>query len=127
MVATRLYPVEISGWDNTEDFFVEKCELEWNEQSGKQVALKRELNDSAVLLVRLLQSGDADRSHAVVYEASRVGQTESGLHQFRLDRMVPRQREEASSSGLAEEDRTDVRRSLGTGEKPAEFRTETTR
>jgi hypothetical protein len=89
MVATRLYPVEISGWDNAEDFFVEKC---------KQVALKRALNDSAVLLVRLLQSGDADRSHAVVYEAARVGQTESGLHQFRLDRMVPRQREERSSS-----------------------------
>jgi hypothetical protein len=89
-VATRSYPVEISGWDSTEDFFVEKCELEWNEQSGKQVALKRALNDSAVLLVRLLQAGEADRSQAVAYEAARVGQTESGLHQFRLDRVVPR-------------------------------------
>lgn len=92
-IATRLYLVEISGWDSAEDFFVEKCELEWNEQSGKQVALKRALNDSAVLLVRLLQAGEADRSHAVVYEAARVGQTESGLHQFRLGRVVPRQRE----------------------------------
>jgi hypothetical protein len=62
------------------------------------VALKRALNDSAVLLVRLLQTGEAERSHAVVYEASRVGQTESGLQQFRLDRMVPRQREEESSA-----------------------------
>lgn len=39
--ATRLYAVEISGWDSMEYFFVEKCELEWNEESGKQVALKR--------------------------------------------------------------------------------------
>jgi hypothetical protein len=96
-VVTRLYPVEISGWDSAEDFFVERCALEWNEQSGKQVALKRALNDSAVLLVRLLQEGDAGRSHAVAYEAAQVGQTESGLHQFRLDRVVPRQREEESS------------------------------
>jgi hypothetical protein len=98
MAATGLYAVEISGWDSMEDFFVERCELEWNEQSGKQVALKRALNDSAVLLVRLLQTGEAERSHAVVYEASRVGQTESGLQQFRLDRMVPRQRDGESSA-----------------------------
>jgi hypothetical protein len=96
--ATRLYPVEISGWDSAEDFFVEKCELEWNEESGKQVALKRALNDSAVLLVRLLQDGDADRFSPVVYEALSVGQTESGLHQFRLNRVVPRQREEEISA-----------------------------
>jgi hypothetical protein len=94
--ATRLYAVEISGWDSAEDFFVEKCELEWTEQSGKQVALKQALNDSAVLLVRLLQAGEADRSHAAAYEAARVGQTDNGLHQFRLDRVVPRQREEKS-------------------------------
>jgi hypothetical protein len=98
IAATSLYPVEISGWDCTEDFFVERCELEWNERSGKQVALKRALNDSAVLLVRLLQEGEADRSHAVAYEAAWVGKTESGLHQFRLDRVVPRQREEESSA-----------------------------
>lgn len=97
-LATRLYPVEISGWDSRDDFFVERCELEWNDQSGKRVALKRALNDSAVLLVRLLQAGEVDRSHAVVYEAARVGQTDSGLHQFRLDRVVPRQREESSAA-----------------------------
>ncbi len=36
----RLYEAEVSGWDSAESFFVEKCDLEWNEDSGKQVALK---------------------------------------------------------------------------------------
>jgi hypothetical protein len=91
--ATRLYPVEISGWDGKEVFFVEHCELEWNEDSGKQIALKRTLNDHAVLLVRLLQTDDSDLSHPsqpVAYGAERVGKTKSGLHQFRLIMMVPR-------------------------------------
>lgn len=96
--ATRLYPVEISGWDGKEEFFVERCELEWNEQSGKQIALKRTLNDHAVLLVRLLQTADSDRSHAVVYGAERVGKTKSGLHQFRLRMMIPHHNEEESST-----------------------------
>ena len=31
------YPVEVSGWDEHEDFFVQKTELQWSEQSGKHV------------------------------------------------------------------------------------------
>jgi len=98
---TSLYPLEISGWDGKEEFFVEHCELEWNEDSGKQIALKRTLNDHAVLLVRLLQTDDSDLSHPsqpVAYGAERVGKTKSGLHQFRLSKMVPRPREEESST-----------------------------
>jgi hypothetical protein len=89
----RLYAVEISGWDGKEEFFVEHCELESDEDSGKQIALKRTLNDHAVLLVRLLQTDDSDLSHPsqpVAYGAERVGKTKSGLHQFRLIMMVPR-------------------------------------
>jgi hypothetical protein len=33
------YAVEVSGWDNNEDFFVEKTELHWSEQSGKHILL----------------------------------------------------------------------------------------
>jgi hypothetical protein len=96
--ATGLYPVEISGWDGKQEFFVERCELEWNEDSGKQIALKRTLNDHAVLLVRLLQTADSDRSHLVAYGAERIGKTKSGLHQFRLRMMVPRPNEEENSA-----------------------------
>lgn len=88
--APRLYSVEISGWDGKEEFFLERCELEWNEDSGKQIALMRTLNDPAVLLVRLLQTTDPGRSHPVAYGAKRIGKTKSGLHQFRLSVMAPR-------------------------------------
>jgi hypothetical protein len=95
---TRLYAVEVSGWDRTESFFVEKCELEWKEESGKQVALSRTLDDNAILLVRLLEQGECDRSVPVVYKAELVGKTKSGLQQFRLNRVAPRLREPESSA-----------------------------
>jgi|SRR5580658_711589 hypothetical protein len=95
---TRLYAVEISGWDSAEDFFVERCELEWREESGKQVALKRTLNQKAILLVRLLQADDSDRSYPVAYEAEWIGKTKSGLQQFRLSMVAPRLTEEETSA-----------------------------
>ncbi len=67
----RLYELEVSGWDSAESFFVEKCDLEWNEDSGKQVALKRTLNDSAILLVRLLQL--ASLIVLILLPSSRIG------------------------------------------------------
>jgi hypothetical protein len=94
---TRQYAVEVSGWDTTQNFFVEKCELVWNEESGKQVALRRALRDNAILFVRLLQAGEGDRAHPVVYEAELVGRTQSGLRQFRLNTVAPRVREQEST------------------------------
>ena len=93
---SRLYPVEISGWDHARNFFVERCDLFWNADSGKHVALKQALPDNAVLFVRLLQTGEADRSHPVVYEAEAVGRTQSGLHQFRLHSVSPQVKERES-------------------------------
>jgi hypothetical protein len=95
---TRWYAVEVSGWDRTENFFVERCELEWKEESDKQVTLKRALFDNAVLLVRLLQFDESGRSHPVVFEAEWVRRTKSGLHKFRLNTVVPRRREPESSA-----------------------------
>jgi len=94
---TRWYAVEVSGWERTESFFVETCELEWKEESDKQVTLKRVINDNAVLLVRLLQFDESDRSDPVVCEAKWVRRTKGGLHQFRLNTVVPRRREQESS------------------------------
>jgi hypothetical protein len=95
---TRWYAVEVSGWDRTENFFVENCELDRKEESDKRVTLKRALHDNAVLLVRLLQFDESDRSHPVVYEAKWVRRTKSGLHQFRLNTVVPRRREQETSA-----------------------------
>jgi hypothetical protein len=44
--AVSIFRVEISGWDKRQSFFVEKSELYWGEQSGKQIALSKKLPDS---------------------------------------------------------------------------------
>ena len=95
--ATRLFAVEVSGWDCSQSFFVEKCDLVWNEGSGKHVALKRVLRENTLLFVRLLQSAESDPSHPVVYQAELVGTTDSGLAQFRLHTVSPRLKKVGSS------------------------------
>jgi hypothetical protein len=87
---TSLYRVEVSGWDNNQTFFVEKSELEWNEESGKQVALSHAVPDGAVVFLRLLQPISTDRSLPVAYEAEFVATAPNGQHQFRLHPACPR-------------------------------------
>lgn len=89
----RLYAVEVSGWDSSQSFFVEKCELLWTEGIGKRVVLRQKLRESTILFVRLLQTSENDRGHPVVYEAELVGSTDNGLRQFRLTAAIPRLKE----------------------------------
>jgi hypothetical protein len=80
----NLYRVEVSGWDDNKAFFVENSELEWSEESGKQVTLNRGLSHGAVIFLRLLQPIGNDRSHPVAYEAELIARTDQGVRQFRL-------------------------------------------
>jgi len=96
---TRLYAVEVSGWDRTQNFFVERCDLVWNEDTGRNVVLHHDLRDRAVLIVRLLETHKAGRSHPIVYQAQLMGKTPSGHPQFRLTTVVPRVKEVESSVG----------------------------
>jgi hypothetical protein len=82
--AANLYRVEVSGWDDNKAFFVENSELEWSDDSGKQVTLKRGLSNGSVVFLRLLQPISNDRSHPVAYEAVLVARNDEGLRQFRL-------------------------------------------
>jgi hypothetical protein len=84
-----VYAVEVSGWDRDQEFFVEKCELEWSEEAGKQVALKRNLRDNTILFVRLLESWEQDRSYPVVYRAEFLAETSGGTQKFRLIPVLP--------------------------------------
>ena len=88
VVAT--YRVEVSGWDSSQSFFVEKTELEWSEETGKEVSLKRQLRPGTMIFVRLLQPTATDRSSPVAYEAEYITSETAGLHQFRLIQVVPR-------------------------------------
>jgi hypothetical protein len=81
----NLYPVEVSGWDASESFFVEKSELVWEEDAGKSVILHRMLRDGAHIFVRLIQSFSSDRSYPVPYEAHAAGLTPEGLYRYGLE------------------------------------------
>jgi hypothetical protein len=88
--AVGTYRVEVSGWDSSQAFFVEKTELEWSEESGKMITLKRELRPDTMIFVRLLQSTVTDRGFPVAYKAEHVANLPGGQQQFRLQQVVPR-------------------------------------
>lgn len=87
---TTLHRVEISGWDATHEFFVEQCELEWNEESGKHVLLNHALPEGAMIFVRLLQPVSPEPALPVAFEAKFTGQTEDGRFEFMLRQAQPR-------------------------------------
>ncbi len=86
---TDTYPVEASGWDSAHAFFVEKCELEWNEETGKSLTLTRLLCPGSMIFLRLLQPTSPDRSLPVAYRAQHIGVTRQGQQQFRLNQIQP--------------------------------------
>ncbi len=84
------YSVEVLGWDNSHTFFVERSELCWSEETGKQLALTRRLPPGAMIFVRLLQPTDGDRAFPVAYEAETLSDAFDKPQQYRLTRVVPR-------------------------------------
>lgn len=85
-----MYRVEVSGWDHNQQFFVEKAELHWDEDSGKRLLLRRELRNTAVLFVRLLQPTSAEHSTSVAYSAELLCAGRDGRNEFRLTQIQPR-------------------------------------
>lgn len=86
---TEVYPVEVSGWDITHVFFVEKSELTWNEEMGKHVVLRHALPEGAMIFLRLLQPASDDRAFPVAYEAKLDGYAPDGRHEFLLRQVQP--------------------------------------
>ena len=84
------YRVEVSGWDDQENFFVEKSQLAWNDESGKNVFLQHMLPEGSLIFVRLLQSTSMNPSIPVAFEADFLGQDTRGRYQFRLKPVMPR-------------------------------------
>jgi hypothetical protein len=65
------YTVEVSGWDAQERFFVEKTELEWDEQAGKRIRMRTPIERGTVLFIRLFDAAALD-SLPVAYEAREI-------------------------------------------------------
>jgi hypothetical protein len=94
---TDTYLVEASGWDSTHTFFVEKSELEWNEETGKHLTLSRSLAPGSMIFLRLLQPMSPERSLPVAYHAQPIGVSPEGQQQFRLSQIQP--------NGVSKEDK----------------------
>lgn len=90
---TTVYRVEVSGWDSSRSFFVEKADLAWSESGEKLVALRHEIGDGTILFVRLLQPISPDRSQPVPYTAEPVGRARLSQWEYRLTQVVPRSSE----------------------------------
>jgi len=93
-----LHRVEISGWDAGHEFFVEKCELEWNEETGKHVLLNHALPERAMIFVRLLEELSPERGLPVPFEAIFTCQTADGRREFMLRQAHPREEHQGNST-----------------------------
>jgi len=86
---TSTYPVEVSGWDSTQSFFVEKSELKWDEENDRKLTLSRPLRPGTMIFVRLLQPVSAELAFPVAYQALPVESTKE-QQEFRLIQIRPR-------------------------------------
>jgi hypothetical protein len=84
------YSVEVSGWDHSHVFFVERSELSWSEETGKLLTLSRRLPAGAMIFVRLLQPADGERAFPVAYETEALSSASERSQLFRITRVVPR-------------------------------------
>jgi hypothetical protein len=62
------YRVEVSGWDTSENFFVEKTTLTWGLNAQKQILMKSDLREGCVLFIRLLQPTAIVSNTTIAYE-----------------------------------------------------------
>ena len=85
------YPVEVSGWDANEHFFVEKTVLEWKEGGIKTTQLHCAIRVGCVLFIRLLQAAPIGSNFPIAYEAASLAKTrEDTTVQISLVQLQPR-------------------------------------
>jgi hypothetical protein len=84
------YPVEVSGWDRNEDFFVERTELHWSERSGKHILLLHPIVSGSLVFLRLIDPMSVDRVRPVPYRAELFEATKGGQCMVRLLPAEPR-------------------------------------
>jgi hypothetical protein len=88
--AVNSYRVETSGWDIDENFFVEKTELDWNEQE-KTIRLQHPIRKGTLVFVRLVGIEAQPNALPVAYQASAVTyQMQHRCYDVSLMQMVPR-------------------------------------
>jgi len=85
------YSVEVSGWDESENFFVEKTVLHWGEQGDKDIRLRAPLREGCVVFVRVLQRFSNTEAIPVAYRVAKLSEPdEKGCTVVRLAQLYPR-------------------------------------
>jgi len=95
------YRVEVSGWDASDAFFVEKTTLDWSGGDEKEISLRSTVREGAMVFVRLLQQVGTVNSVPIAYRASSAKTGASGRTLVQIARLHPRAsfRETSGSSG----------------------------
>lgn len=103
------YRVEASGWDISEEFFVEKTILTWDPDQGKKIRLRSQIDEGAIVFVRLSHPLETLNNFPVAYQADRIGRPDGrGFCEISLVRLHPKSRLQNSEdfSAIATEART---------------------
>jgi hypothetical protein len=88
------YRVEVSGWDASECFFVEKTTLHWGRELSREIALRSTLRAGGVVFVRLIQPLAQAVSFPIAYQATEIAaKNRSGFSRVKLDRIQPREKQ----------------------------------
>jgi hypothetical protein len=97
------YRVEVSGWDASESFFVEKTMLDWGRDEKKEIRLHSVLREGSVVFVRLLQTLTSGNNFPVAYQAQRIGPRDPEGHSpVHLAQLRPRPLYKQSPERLAD-------------------------
>jgi hypothetical protein len=85
------YAVEVSGWDVSESFFVEKTSLAWAEDGMKEISLWHPVREGCVIFVRLMQPVTTEDSYPVACQVVKLmKQAADGRLFVQLTQLRPR-------------------------------------
>ena len=85
------YAVEVSGWDMSETFFVEKTSLAWADDGMKKISLRHPLREGCVIFVRLMQPvATADNYPIACQVVKLMEQGADGRSTIQLTQLRPR-------------------------------------
>lgn len=96
------YRVEVSGWDESDAFFVENTMLDWGGGDKKEISLRPTLCEDALVFVRLLQEYGKVDSFPIAYRAVSVMTGKNGRTIVQLARLKPRASFRDTMGSLAE-------------------------
>ncbi len=105
MESINRYAVEVSGWDNEENFFVEHTRLDWSEQNQKKVVLRHPVARGCVVFLRLLETVNPPANLPVAFRAGRIQPAaERDCSEVHLAQLWPEPRAIGSKRGEATEE-----------------------